>query len=43
MQLIKVKEIFDKWDLEAAVIGRVTDDGMLSVVRGERNCSRITC
>ncbi|HKL75499.1 MAG TPA: phosphoribosylformylglycinamidine synthase subunit PurL, partial [Halanaerobiales bacterium] len=26
-----VKEIFDKWNLKAAVIGKVTDDGMLRV------------
>jgi phosphoribosylformylglycinamidine synthase len=25
-----VKEVFDKWDLENAVIGHVTDDGLLS-------------
>ncbi|MCL0052033.1 phosphoribosylformylglycinamidine synthase subunit PurL [Peptococcaceae bacterium] len=31
----KVKEIFDKWDLEAAVIGRVTDDGMLRLLEGK--------
>lgn len=26
----EVKKIFDKWDLESAVIGEVTDDGLLS-------------
>lgn len=25
----KVKEIFDKWDLDCAVVGRVTDDGIM--------------
>jgi phosphoribosylformylglycinamidine synthase len=28
----KVREIFSKWDLEAAVIGKVTDDGLLKLV-----------
>lgn len=28
----KVKEIFDKWDLEAVKIGTVTDDGMLRIL-----------
>ncbi|MBI5136357.1 MAG: phosphoribosylformylglycinamidine synthase subunit PurL [Nitrospirae bacterium] len=32
----RVREIFSKWDLEAAVIGKVTDDGMLRLTfRGE--------
>jgi phosphoribosylformylglycinamidine synthase II len=26
----EVKEVFDKWDLESAVIGEVTEDGLLS-------------
>jgi phosphoribosylformylglycinamidine synthase subunit PurL len=26
----EVKKVFDKWDLESAVIGEVTDDGLLS-------------
>jgi len=26
----EVKQVFDKWDLESAVIGHVTDDGLLS-------------
>ncbi|PWI57657.1 phosphoribosylformylglycinamidine synthase subunit PurL [Sulfoacidibacillus thermotolerans] len=28
------KKIFEKWDLQATVIGRVTDDGMLRVLEG---------
>ena len=31
----RVKEIFRKWDLEAAVVGRVTGDGMLRLFEGE--------
>nr|WP_308221616.1 phosphoribosylformylglycinamidine synthase subunit PurL [Fuchsiella alkaliacetigena] len=31
-----VKQIFDKWDLNAAVIGKVTDDGMMRILnKGE--------
>ncbi len=29
-----VKKVFDKWDLESAVIGEVTDDGLLSFYIG---------
>ncbi|MFB0519147.1 MAG: phosphoribosylformylglycinamidine synthase subunit PurL [Acidobacteriota bacterium] len=29
----KVKRIFKKWDLEAVVIGEVTDDGMVTVLK----------
>ncbi|MDH5715791.1 MAG: phosphoribosylformylglycinamidine synthase subunit PurL, partial [Candidatus Aminicenantes bacterium] len=29
----KVKRIFEKWDLEAVVIGEVTDDGMVTVLK----------
>lgn len=32
----KVKEIFDKWDLEAFVIGRVTGDRMLKLFEGKK-------
>lgn len=32
----KVKEIFAKWDLEAVVVGKVTDDGMLRLTEGDR-------
>lgn len=28
----KVKEIFDKWDLDCAVVGAVTDDGIMRLV-----------
>ncbi len=27
----KVKQVFDKWDLDSTVIGRVTDDGLMTV------------
>jgi len=30
----EVKKVFDKWDLESAVIGEVTDDGLLSFYIG---------
>ncbi len=30
----EVREIFRKWDLEAAVIGRVTDDGVIRLTEG---------
>ena len=30
-----VRRVFDKWDLESTVIGRVTDDGMVSVNDGD--------
>ncbi len=32
----RVQEIFAKWGLEAVVVGRVTDDGMLRLTEGER-------
>ena len=31
----RVREIFDKWDLDCAVIGRVTDDGLARVYDGD--------
>jgi len=31
----EVQRIFDKWSLNAAVIGRVTDDGMLTIRNGD--------
>jgi len=33
--------IFDKWGLEATVVGRVTDDGLLRIVEGERVAAEI--
>ena len=30
----QVKKVFDKWDLESAVVGEVTDDGLLSFYIG---------
>ncbi|NLK07080.1 MAG: phosphoribosylformylglycinamidine synthase subunit PurL [Firmicutes bacterium] len=30
-----VKAIFAKWDIPAAVVGKVTDDGMMRLVKGE--------
>ncbi len=35
-RLNKVKEIFSKWGVPAAVIGRVTDDGMVRVKEGDK-------
>ncbi|MGS0765362.1 phosphoribosylformylglycinamidine synthase subunit PurL [Syntrophomonas curvata] len=32
----RIKEIFAKWGLDAAVIGQVTDSGMFRVLEGER-------
>jgi phosphoribosylformylglycinamidine synthase subunit PurL len=32
----KVKEIFEKWDLPYALVGQVTDDGMMRVLDGGR-------
>ena len=31
-----VERVFARWDLEAVVIGHVTDDGLWTVVEGER-------
>jgi len=36
-----VEDIFKKWDLEAVVIGRVTDDGMLRVREGDEVVAEI--
>jgi phosphoribosylformylglycinamidine synthase subunit PurL len=35
------EEIFSKWGLEATVIGRVTDDGMLRILEGEKVAAEI--
>jgi phosphoribosylformylglycinamidine synthase len=37
----EVQEIFDKWGLEAAVIGHVTDDGYMTIKEGDRIVARI--
>lgn len=37
----QVEAIFEKWGLEAAVIGRVTDDGMLRVMEGDKVAAEI--
>ncbi|OGL41742.1 MAG: phosphoribosylformylglycinamidine synthase II [Candidatus Schekmanbacteria bacterium GWA2_38_9] len=37
----EVKEIFDKWDLEAAVIGRVTGDGNMRVMKSGKVVAEI--
>ncbi|MFO7815266.1 MAG: phosphoribosylformylglycinamidine synthase subunit PurL [Halanaerobiales bacterium] len=37
-----VKDIFDKWDLNAEVIGRVTEDGMLKILNGEEKVAEIS-
>lgn len=31
----RIQEIFDKWGLDAAIIGKITDDGMFRVTEGE--------
>jgi phosphoribosylformylglycinamidine synthase len=36
-----VAEVFARWDLEAAVVGDVTDDGMLTVVDGDERVARL--
>ncbi len=37
----EVRHVFDAWDLEAAVIGEVTDDGHLTVFDGGEQVARI--
>ena len=37
----EVEEIFHAWDLTCAVIGHVTDDGLLSVVDGDKQVARL--
>jgi phosphoribosylformylglycinamidine synthase len=37
----KIKTIFDKWDLEADVIGKVTTDGMMRVKDGKQTVAEI--
>src|ERR1700674_2590364 len=37
----EVESIFHAWDLTSAVIGHVTDDGLLTVVDGEREVARL--
>jgi phosphoribosylformylglycinamidine synthase subunit PurL len=37
----KVKQIFDKWDLEAVVIGKVTTDGIMRVKDGNNTVAAI--
>ena len=37
-----VKDIFNKWDLHAEVIGRVNDDGMLRIFNGEDKVAEIS-
>ncbi len=37
----EVLEIFEKWDLDAVVVGQVKDDGVLRVVDGEETVARI--
>ncbi len=36
-----VREVLEKWDLEAEVVGRVTDDGQFRVLEGERLVANI--
>ena len=35
-QEAKVKEVFEKWDLPYALVGEVTDDGMMRVLNHRR-------
>ena len=37
----EVIDVFERWDLRAAVIGRVTDDGLLSVVSGSQTVAQL--
>jgi len=37
----QVQAIFHKWDLDAVIIGRVTDDKMLRVMHGDKVCAEI--
>ncbi len=37
----EVERIFEAWDLEASVIGEVTDDGMLTVLDGGEEVARL--
>jgi phosphoribosylformylglycinamidine synthase len=37
----EVKKVFETWDLEAAVIGEVTDDGHLTVRDGKQKVARL--
>ncbi|KPU27049.1 phosphoribosylformylglycinamidine synthase [Caloranaerobacter sp. TR13] len=37
----KVKKIFDKWGLHSAVIGEVTDDGMLTIMENGKIVGRV--
>lgn len=37
----RIREIFDKWGLDAAVIGKITGDGVLRVTEGERVVAEI--
>ncbi|MBI5971021.1 MAG: phosphoribosylformylglycinamidine synthase subunit PurL [Deltaproteobacteria bacterium] len=36
-----VREIFHKWDLDACVIGKITDDGKLRVIEGGKTAAEI--
>ena len=37
----RVREMFDKWDLHSAVIGRVTDDGLARIYDGDTLAGRL--
>src|SRR5947207_15090088 len=37
----EVESIFEAWDLTSAVIGEVTDDGMLTVLDGSAEVARL--
>lgn len=38
----EIKEIFDKWDLTAAEIGKVTDDGLFKIVKNDEILASIS-
>jgi len=37
----KVKEIFDKWDLDCAVVGTVTDDGIMRLIEKGKSVAEL--
>jgi len=36
----KIGDIFDKWDIEYTVIGKVTSDGILRLKEGEKQLAK---
>ena len=37
----KVKEIFHKWDLDAVIIGKVIDDGLIRIKEGDKTAAEL--